>query len=244
MKAFLTILIAAACVCAFTAPAVLAQEKPAGTLGETDARVPELEAFHKTIYKLWHTAWPKQDIAMLTGLLPDIKAGAATVAGAKLPGILQDKKDAWAKGVQGLQTTVEAYEAAVVAKDSAAILDQAEELHSQYETLVRTIRPPMKEINAFHTELYMLYHHYGPAFDLPNITTTVGAMKEKMTALNTATLPSRYASRQEAFTAARGNLSTAVDKLQEAVKTGKKEPITAAIESVHYNYVALEKVFE
>ena len=244
MKAFLTILIAAACVCACPAPTLFAQEKPAVAPGETDARVPELEAFHKTIYKLWHTAWPTQDIAMLTGLLPDIKAGAAAVAGAKLPGILQDKKDPWAKGVQGLQATVEAYEAAVVAKDSAAILDQAEELHSRYETLVRTIRPPMKEIDAFHAELYMLYHHYGPAFDLPKITTTVTAMKEKMTALNAAALPSRHASRQEAFTAARGTLSTAVDKLQEAVATGKKEPITAAIESVHTAYVALEKVFE
>jgi NADH dehydrogenase/NADH:ubiquinone oxidoreductase subunit G len=166
------------------------------------------------------------------------------VAGAQLPGILQDKKGAWTKGVQDLQRTVEAYEAAAVAKDSVKLLDQAEELHSQYEGLVRTIRPPMKEIAAFHAELYMLYHHYGPAFDLPNITTTAAAMKEKMTALNAAALPSRYASRQDVFASARSKLSTAMDKLQDAVKTGKKETITAAIESVHYNYVALEKVFE
>jgi hypothetical protein len=244
MRQVFALFLVLALATAISSPLLHAQEKPAVPPGETDARVAELEEFHKTIYKLWHTAWPKQDIVMLSGLLPDIKAGAAKVAGATLPGILQDKKEAWAKGVKSLEATVAAYEAAVGAKDSAALMEQAEELHAQYEALVRTIRPPMKEINAFHTELYMLYHHYGPAFDLPKITSSAAAMKEKMASLNAATLPARHASRQEAFTAAREKLSTAVDKLQEAVLTGKKEPINAAIDSVHNKYVALEKVFE
>jgi hypothetical protein len=244
MKSFLVFLSAALLVLACASPAMLAQEKHPGAAGETDARVPELESFHATIYKLWHTAWPKKDVAMLTELVPEIKAGAATVAGARLPGILQDKKEAWTKGVQSLQGSVEAYEAAALARDSVRLLHQAEELHSQYEGLVRIIRPPMKELYAFHADLYMLYHHYGPAFDLPGITTSAAAMKETMAALNAAALPARYASRQDAFAAARATLSRAVDRLQEAVKSGKKESINAAIESVHHDYVALEKVFE
>jgi hypothetical protein len=114
----------------------------------------------------------------------------------------------------------------------------------QYESMVRLIRPPMKELEAFHTELYLLYHHYGPEFDLPKIRSTAAAMAEKMTTLNGALVPDRYKGSAEAFAAARAKLSASVDEFQGVVKTNDRQAITKGIENVHEKYLALEKVFK
>ena len=229
----------------FLVPALtVTQEKPAPAAAETVARVPELDEFHTVIYKLWHTAWPKKDVAMLVNLQPEIAAGADKVAKAQLPGILRDKKDPWDKSVAALRQSVTRYSAAAAALDSTALLDEAEKLHMQYEKMVRLIRPPMKELEAFHTELYMLYHHYGPDFDLAKIRTASGTMKEKMSLLNAAALPDRYKEKAEAFIAARTALSASVDAFQEVVRTDDRQKITRAIENVHDMYQGLEKVFK
>ena len=36
------------------------------------SRVPELEAFHEVIHKIWHDAYPEKDIALMQQLLPDV----------------------------------------------------------------------------------------------------------------------------------------------------------------------------
>src|SRR5512147_872850 len=129
---------------------------------EITATVPALQEYHTVIFSLWHTAWPKKDTAMMAKLLPDIEKGAAAVTAAALPGILRDKKPAWDAGVRKLGAVVEAYRGAVEAQDRDRLLDAAEQLHRQYEALVRIIRPVLKEIDAFHSALYMLYHYYWP----------------------------------------------------------------------------------
>jgi hypothetical protein len=229
----------------FVAPTFTpAQDTSAAATAETVARVPELEKFHTVIYKLWHTAWPKKDITMLVTLAPEIEAGTATVAKAPLSGILRDKKDAWDKNVAVLQQCAARYTAAAAGRDSLRLLEEGERLHMQYEVMVRLIRPPMKELEAFHTELYMLYHHYGPDFDLPKIRNAAGAMEDKMTLLNNARLPDRYKANADTFEAARGRLSKAVAGFRELVETGDRQTIMRGIEHVHERYLELEKVFK
>ena len=41
------------------------------------SRVPELEAFHEVIHKIWHDAYPEKDIALMQQLLPDVEKGIA-----------------------------------------------------------------------------------------------------------------------------------------------------------------------
>jgi hypothetical protein len=222
----------------------MAQEKTAPAAAETVGRVPELEKFHTVIYKLWHTAWPKKDIPMLVALAPEITAGTDSVAKAQLPGILRDKKEPWDKNVAVLQQCAVRYTAAAAGRDSLRLLVEGEKLHMQYEAMVRLIRPPMKELEAFHTELYMLYHHYGPEFDLPKIRNASSTMEEKMNILNSAELPDRYMGKADAFAAARTALSASVSAFRDVVKTDDRQKITMGIERVHVNYLTLERVFK
>jgi hypothetical protein len=221
-----------------------AQEKSA----ETTANVPALQEFHTVIFSLWHTAWPKKDVDMMTKLLPDIEKGAAAVRAAALPGILRDRKPEWESGVQKLDEAVTAYRVAVKAKENQRLLAAAEQLHMRYEGLVRVIRPPFKEIEAFHSVLYMLYHKYWPENNLPRIRESAKALTEKMAALDTAALPKRLESKKTAFLTARVKLGNAVRGLQEMVGTTYDAPapgdLKAAITKLHDCYQQLEKVFD
>jgi hypothetical protein len=219
----------------------VAQEK---AHDETKAEVPALKQFHTVIYKLWHTAWPNKDIAMLTSLVPEIEQRSEAVAEAQLPGILRDKQTAWQAHVNRLQETVQLYKTAAGAKNENALLDAAELLHTQYEKLVRLIRPPLPELDEFHTALYPLFHYYLPEYDIEKINTSVEALMEKMSVLNNASLPERMKAKESSFVAKRAALSNAVRFLQSAMATDKKESVMSAVEHVHADYQALEKVFE
>jgi hypothetical protein len=221
------------CVCGYA-------QRPA----ETTAEVPALDSFHEVIFKIWHEAWPQKNISMLRQLVPDINKGIATVASAPLPGILRDKKAAWDEGVKKLQGAGSEYAAAAASKDDAKLLAAAEKLHSQFEALVRITRPAMKEVDEFHAVLYMLYHHYLPQNNKEKIQSSALDLKQKMTALNSASLPERLKQKQNEFTAARSDLSKSVDGLQAAVQSKAEKTIKDAVEALHSNYQKLEKVFE
>lgn len=217
-----------------------AQQRPA----EATASVPALDNFHEVIFKIWHEAWPKKDAAMLRQLLPDVEKGISEVASAQLPGILRDKKAAWDEGVRKLQSIGAEYKTAAASKDDPQMLVAAEKLHSQFEALMRTIRPAMKELDEFHAVLYMLYHHYLPNQDVSKIRTSASELKQKMVALNSAQFPARLKQKEPAFQAARAKLSTSVDALEAAVQTNAEPKIKDAVNAVHSNYQALDKVFE
>ena len=231
------------------APVASAQSAPAHTgggpaPGETQASVPELFEFHEVIFKLWHEAWPKKDLGMMSSLLPEIEAGTAKIQKAVLPGILRDKKEAWEAGVRKLGGIVADYREAVGGQDLQKTLDAGEKLHSQFEALVRIIRPALAEVDAFHQVLYRLYHYELPAFSLPTIQGTVKELKGKMAALDAAALPGRMESKKEAFEARRNDLGKAVDDLAALAEAGKDEKaVRDAIEVVHRRYVSLEEVF-
>ena len=212
--------------------------------GEIQAYVPELAEFHEPIFKLWHEAWPKKDLGMMSSLLPEIEAGAAKIEKAVLPGILRDKKADWDAGVRKLGGIVADYRAAVGSRDVQKAMDAGERLHSQFEALARTIRPALAEVDAFHRVLYRLYHYELPAFALPTIQATVRELKEKMAPLGAAALPARMESKKEAFEARRSDLGRAVGELAALAEAGKDEKaIRDAIEAVHRRYVLLDEVF-
>ena len=221
-----------------------AQDKAHDPSEETKAEVPALGKFHTVIYKIWHTAWPKKDAAMLASLLAEVQKGAGEIASSQLPGILRDRKPAWESRVAQMQQTVLLYKEAVDTKNDKGLLDAAEALHTHYEHLVRVIRPALPEIEEFHAALYLLYHYYLPEYDIEKIQTSADLLSEKMDALNKATLPERMKARESRFFAQRASLSNAVRFLQPALATKTKKSIIGAIEHVHTDYQSLEKVFE
>ncbi len=211
---------------------------------ETEARVPALSAFHEVVYPLWHEAWPKKDVDALVALAPKVDAGVAAIAKAELPGILRDKKGTWESAVARLKTIGAEYASASAKKDGPALLAAAESLHAQFERMVRIVRPVLKELEAFHATLYVLYHRQLDPFALEAVTQSVRTLDDKMVPLSAAKLPERLAAKEETFLAARGALSAAVDEAVAALGKKDEKEIRAAVELLHTRYQELEKVFD
>ncbi len=219
---------------------LLGQEKD----HEINSQVNELTEFHEVIYQIWHTGWPEKNIKFLQSLLPKVETGFTKIKNAELPGILRDKKMKWEEGVKKFGICVDEYKNASVKDDSVGLLNAAEKLHSQYETLVRVIRPVLKEVDAFHQVLYMLYHYYIPEYNFAKIQESAGELLKKMEDLNKAVLSKRIKDREKAFNDARMELEIAVKKFNETVKTGdNKKAVTNASDLVHSKYESLEKIF-
>jgi hypothetical protein len=233
-------------------PAVFAQEGAATKAPEMKdvnpqelaATVPALGAFHKVIYPLWHQAYPDSNYAMIKELLPQADTLVAALDKAPLPGILRDKQAAWDAGKADLKETLMKLHAAADADDHGEMLKQTEAFHAGFEQLVRTTRPAVPELEAFHQELYKLYHYYMPSYDLEKIRVEADAMSDKMAALRSAKLPKRLADREEKFRADVTALDASVAELKATVKTDAKEKIKAAVEKVHTAYQEVEKLFD
>ncbi|MCK9209895.1 MAG: hypothetical protein M0P61_03555 [Ignavibacteriaceae bacterium] len=228
------------CISLLTLTSVAQDEKH-----EVNSEVKELTAFHTVIYKLWHTAWPQKDVGMLQSLLPEIEKGTQNIVAANLPGILREKKDRWDNGIAELIKCVDDYKTASVKNDSLGLLQSAEKLHSQYEKLVRIIRPVIKEVDQFHQELYLVYHYYMPANNYEKILNSAKVLETKVDELKKARLPGKLSSKKSDFDRAALELEASVKKLNEAV-TQKNESkiIKEAVVLVHTKYQELEKIFD
>ncbi len=224
-----------------TGAAALAQTHEAQ---ETESTVPELTSFHEIIYPIWHTAYPDKDYAALRSYVPEVQRLAEKVYTAKLPGILRDKQAKWDEGLKELRKSVDAYVAAAAGTDDAALLDAAEALHARYEMMVRTIRPVLREIDAFHKTLYVVYHRYLPNKDSAKIAEVSAEMLVQAEAITKASLPKRLEAKNQAFGTASQELYDATKALVEIGKSGKAEAIFTAVETVHTKYKALEQIFD
>jgi len=213
------------------------------TQEELSTSVPELSEMHDVVYPLWHTAFPDKDFALIKELLPQMDAMTQKLDEAELPGILREKQTVWDEGKQALKSTLEQLHQAVDGDNQEEMLKQTEAFHSAYESLVRTIRPLVAELDAFHQELYKLYHYHSPNEDLEAMRQTVATMLEKIVPLKSVQLPSRLAERQAEFDEAVGALDTELNLLAEVVKTNKKKEIAEAVEKVHTAYQNTEKIF-
>jgi uncharacterized protein YeeX (DUF496 family) len=211
---------------------------------ETSSEVTELWEFHEVIYQIWHDAWPAKNTELLKELITDIDQGFAKLEKAQLPPILHEKQEKWSQGIENMNKTIDTYKSAAANNDSTALLKAAEDLHTNFEFLVRTIRPVLKEIEEFHKELYMLYHYYMPDYDYDKIKNSVKELVVKMENLNKAQLPRRLKDNEEQFNQARLELSDSVKNLEKVVlKNPGKEEIVAAIEAMHTKYQGLEELF-
>lgn len=223
---------------------VPAQENGTPHNEETSAQIPVLNRFHEVIFPMWHTAWPEKNVAMLAELLPGIKCYRDSLLVAQLPGILRDKQDTWKRGIERLQIIVDGYDHAASSGDTVALLEAAEQLHAQYEALVRITRPVLKELDAFHQALYMLYHHHMPDWNLDEIATATNTLKERMVALRNAVLPNRLKRKEQEFIDARTRLAASVASLDASLAARDREAFTSQVESMHSDYQALEAIFD
>lgn len=217
----------------------------AQTQEEVQGDVPELKSFHSVIYKLWHNAWPEKNVGMMGELVPEIEKGIEKIRKAELPGILRDKKPRWEEGVKGLTEILKEYKAAISSKDTQKILDAGEKLHSQYEKMVRIIRPVLKEVDEFHKVLYPLYHYYMPEYKREKIISSAIEMEAKMDSLMEAELPERLRSKGKEFNRRVEELQRAVQYFVKVAKEiDDEKTVSDAIKDVHTKYQNLEKVFE
>lgn len=211
---------------------------------EINSSVPELSEFHEVIYPIWHTAYPEKDIAMLKEMLSEVNDGAEKIYSAELPGILGDKKQDWDEGVKNFRSSVERYNAAAEGNDED-LLSSAEELHSNFEMLIRIIRPVTKEVDEFHKVLYMIYHHYWPNKNSEEFNKAVDDLQLRAEELNTCVLPKWIGEKTEVIRKQSQTLFNSTNKLKELKDNSADDSeIDNAIESVHSDYMALEALFD
>ncbi len=216
----------------------------AQTEAETKTTVPELAAFHEVIYPLWHNAYPNKDTALMRQLWPEVQKHVTAVEKAELPGILRDKKAAWQEGIEKLKAVEKAYGDALAKGTLEAKLKAAEDLHSVYEGLVRTLRPVLPELAKFHESLYKIYHYYLPNKDRKQLQESLPLLTSRMDTLNSAKLPKRLEKSQAEFEKARAILSAKVKEVAQAVPKGDWKKNEKAIEEMHTAYQAVERIFD
>ncbi len=211
---------------------------------ETRAEVPALNAFHEVIFPLWHEAWPAKNVGMMRDLLPKVQEHVRLVREAELPGILRDRKGDWDRGVKALVETAERYAKAAASGDDKALIDAVEDLHSRFEGLVRVVRPATKELDAYHVELYRVYHKLMPAKDVEGVRAASEEMVKRCGALVAAPVPKRLASREAELRAELKDLCAATERLREVARGSDVDAVSAAVEAVHAQYQKAEKLFE
>jgi hypothetical protein len=229
---------------ALVVPSLAPAQDHAQVISETRAEVPALSAMHEVIYPLWHEAWPNKDVKLMNELLPQVQQHVAAVEKAELPGILRDKQAAWAEQVKALRATCTAYEQAAAAGDTQALLDAVEALHARFESMVRVVRPVMKELDAYHQVLYTVYHKIIPEKRLAELPAAAGQLSSACSTLTAAPIPKRFASRETELKASFAALCLATADLQTAAAGADAALTAAAVETVHTRYQATEKLFE
>ena len=211
---------------------------------EIDSSVPELFAFHEVIYPIWHTAYPEKNYEMLKEMVTDVNSGAEKIYSAALPGILRDKQEEWDKGVAKLRSSVEKYNKAMQGTDEPEMLLAAEDLHSDFEMLVRIVKPVTKEVDEFHKVLYMIYHHYWPNKNMEEFGKAVDDLAIRADELANCVLPKWASDKSDSFKEQSQKLYDATKNLKELKDSDADETqLNKAIEDVHDNYVALEGLF-
>ncbi len=210
---------------------------------EINSSIPELSEFHEVIYPIWHTAYPNKDIAMLKEMVSEVNEGAEQIYSAQLPGILRDKKQDWDEGVNNFRSSVEKYNDATNGNNKE-LLSSAEELHSNYEMLVRIIRPVTKEVDEFHKVLYMIYHHYWPNKNSEEFNNAVDDLVIRAEELNSCILPNWATDKTDVFREQSQKLFNSTSNLKELKNNNANDAdIDKAIESVHTDYMDLEALF-
>ncbi len=217
-----------------------APEVPAEELA---ARVPLLDSIHAVMHPMWHEAYPAKDYTAIAEAVSRFEPLMAALDTVRLPSILQDKQARWDEQKTLLKSTFEGLKAAVEAGSAEQMLAFTEAFHMNYEGMVRIIRPVVPELEAFHQQLYALYHYYGPAYDLEKIRAAADSMAAVIPNLKAAQLPARLADLQGNFEGAVQILELRVSELRSTLENPSREAVQAAIEAVHDAYHGVEEIF-
>lgn len=211
--------------------------------GELKSEVPELIAFHEVIAELWHQAWPDKDAALMKKLLPKARTDFAAVQGARLAGILRDRQGAWDEGLKKMAAALESYGKAADSDNLQGMLDGVETLHAAFEQQMRIVRPPMKELEAVHVELYQIYHHALPDRKLDDLRAATGRMSARCAELVAAPPPRSYKGTPEALKEKSTALCAATTELVKASAGTDWKAIEVSVETVHSAYLDMLGLF-
>jgi len=208
--------------------------------------VPELFKFHDVIYLIWHEAYPSKDIKALKGFVPEIKASMEKINNAKLPGIVREKENKWKEGLAKLNESAEKYYKAAEGSDDQALLDAAEGLHSNFEMMVRILKPVAKEIDEYHKTLYVIYHKYFPEkkySDILNVMDELIAKADAVTKIAEDKLQKRLKDKFPEYAPAAKELYDNTVALKDILKSNDSAKIDSAVEKMHSSYQKLEGLF-
>jgi hypothetical protein len=210
---------------------------------ELESSVKELSDYHEVIYPMWHTAYPAKDYAMLREMVPAVNSGAEKIYEAELPGILRDKQKKWDESLARFKQAVEDYNTAAEGDNNEALLTAAEVLHTNYELMVRVIRPVLPEMDDFHKTLYVVYHKYYPDKNYTRIKELTDEIISKAGKVKEAKLPTRLQNKSESYEKAAGSLFHSTLALKEALYSNNPVLIDNAVEKMHTEYQQLESIF-
>jgi uncharacterized phage infection (PIP) family protein YhgE len=210
---------------------------------DTESKVAELENFHQVIYPLWHTYYSTKDYAALRNCVSEVNKLAEPIYTSKLPGILRDKKERWEKGVNEFNMAVTEYSDQAKNNDDELLLKSVESLHTQYENLVKIIRPVLKEIEQFHKVLYVIYHTHLPDKNYEKIKQLSNELVVNAKAITEASLPARLADKEKDFNSSASRLLEATKELQAIADNEDTQKIDKAVELIHSRYQNLEGIF-
>ena len=214
---------------------------------EITSSVPELTSFHSIIYPMWHDAYPEKDIQALKGFVPEIKTKIDAINKAVLPGILHDKKSDWDNQLKELNKSAENYYTASGGNNDEALLNAAEDLHRNYEMMVRVIRPALKEIDAYHQSLYVIFHKLYPSGKYDEILAMADGLITQADAIvkypKDDRLKRRLGNDLARFDTAAKNLFDSTVRLKESLKTSNVSEKDKAVQEVHSAYQALDSLF-
>ncbi len=228
-----------------TAAPLAAQEKTEKkSADETTSMIPEVREFHEVIYVLWHKGYPEKDYALIKSKNPEVTKFAGELPGYPLPGILRDRKEKWDKAVQAFVSSAAVFSDAVMKDETDKLLDATEQLHADYEGLVRTLRPVMKELDAYHVVLYKIYHKYMPDKKWDELREASLQLSQKCGDLVKAAVPAKLKEKIAQFEKNRKGLCDATDNLAALSKRKDTKAIEKAVRDVHAKYQILEKMFD
>lgn len=214
---------------------------------EITSKVPELIKFHDVIYLIWHEAYPAKNIADLKSYVPQIKSDIEKINNAKLPGILREKETKWKEGLINLNKVVEDYYSAANGNNDEALLSAAENLHKNFEMMVRILKPVLNEVDDYHKTLYIIYHKYFPDKNYIDISSVMDELITKADVIMKVgddKLVKRLPEKTGQYHTAAKDLYDATVLLKETLKSDDNTKIDAAVESMHSKYQKLESVFE
>lgn len=211
---------------------------------ETSYDVPELFEFHKVIYPIWHTAYPEKDYEMLKGFVDEVNEGSAKIIAVELPGILRDKKERWNEGIERLKSSVQKYNSSAASGNNDELLKAAEELHTDFEFLVRVIRPVTKNVEEFHKLLYAYYHYYLPEKNYEAIKENASDLQALAGNIMNDDLPKWISDKQEEYELKAEGLYNASEELNKKSESVSDEELEQLVEKVHTKYMELEAVFD